>query len=623
LALWLETVAADRPLTFLDHHLRHGNSLIGAGLDDLAALPGETGMFAEGFAKVFDRKLPALLGPLAAIRELPSESAKQVKAKESRFAEFQRVVDPFWQLADLWCAAVIGDDPDADQYHAVLDEVDKSGRFKRLAVKDWFKGATQLSRGLAAFHWELAFPDAYFAEGGRRDRPGFDAVIGNPPYEVLSERESGQDLSALRAFIDAEPAYAPSQRGKNNLYKLFICRALDLLADGGRLGFITPMAVLGDDQAADLRRAMLQAGRFTAVEAFPQKDDPKKRVFPEAKLSTAVFILKKGMADDLPFRARIHPGRDIEDGSPGLALTTAAIPLYDPSNCTIVSCAQADWDLATRIMRSDRMGRLGELCVSFQGEVNETNEKNKCLSKRPTDGPLILRGANVCLYTIREASQGKDYYINVNKFFRGKRPDAKAFHSKEERVGFQRSSPQNNFRRIVAAIIEPNNFCFDTISYVPQSQSQLPLQFLLGLLNSMLLDWYFRLGSTNSKVNEYQFNNLPCPHFAKKVKEKDAKLQAKAEAAVAARRPEDALDVLRPLLAEPPFSPAVRAVIVAAVQQIMRIEADRGEIARTDRSALDPDAQPYQDLIDQLLYAMAGLSAAEVRGLEERYATML
>src|SRR5205814_9903088 len=65
LALWLETVAADRPLTFLDHHLRHGNSLVGAKVDQLAALPGEGGIVKEAFAKVFDRKLPALLEPLA------------------------------------------------------------------------------------------------------------------------------------------------------------------------------------------------------------------------------------------------------------------------------------------------------------------------------------------------------------------------------------------------------------------------------------------------------------------------------------------------------------------------------------------------------------------------------
>lgn len=61
------------------------------------------------------------------------------------------------------------------------------------------------------------------------------------------------------------PIYAPSRRGKNNLYKLFICQALDLLADGGRFGFIVPMALLGDDQAADIRKAILKAGAFTKL----------------------------------------------------------------------------------------------------------------------------------------------------------------------------------------------------------------------------------------------------------------------------------------------------------------------------------------------------------------------
>ncbi len=273
----------------------------------------------------------------------------------------------------------------------------------------------------------------------------------------------------------------------------------------------------------------------------------------------------------------------MEEASPGLTLTTDAIPLYDPSNFTIVSCDQGDWDLATRIMQSGRMKRLGTFCVSFQGEVNETNEKEKCLSAAPSAGPLILRGANICLYAVRGASQGEAFYISVQRFLAGKRPGAKAFHSQEERVGFQRSSPQNNFRRIVAALISANNFCFDTISYIPHSQSSLHPLFLLGLLNSRLSDWYFRLGSTNSKVNEYQFNNLPCPQVAAERANGEAKRQKAAESALAAGRPEEALDLLRPLLAKPPFSPAVQEIIVAAVQRIMALEADRGDIARTER----------------------------------------
>jgi hypothetical protein len=64
-------------------------------------------------------------------------------------------------------------------------------------------------------------------------------------------------------------------------------------------------------------------------------------------------------------------------------------------------------------------------------------------------------------------------------------------------------------------------------------------------------------------------------------------------------------------------------VRVAAIQRIMTLDADRGEIARTERPALDPAAQPYQDLIDQLLYGMAGLTSDEVKGLEERYFRMM
>ncbi len=625
LALWLETVAADRPLTFLDHHLRTGNSLIGAKVADLAALPGDTGMYKEAFDKAFSKKLPALLEPLAAIRALSSEDIRQVKEKHKKFEEFGKAVEPFRALADLWCAAATGFDLDPDDYHAALEVVDRPKRFAAVAQEDWFRSAHAAGEALAAFHWELAFPEAFFDGPGRRPRAGFDAVIGNPPYEVLSEKESGRDLSALRAFIDAEPIYEPSRRGKNNLYKLFVCRALDLLADGGRLGFIAPMAILGDDQAADLRAALFDAGGFTGVETFEQKDDPTRRVFRDAKLSTAVFLFEKSeAAKGRPFRVRVHNANVIASESPGLTLTTVDIPLYDPGNRAIVSCDQADWDLAARIMKSGRMARLGEFAEFFQGEVNETNERARGnLTNDSNLGKLVTRGASICLYVTRPASQGDDLFVNVKKFLEGKGPDTKAYHHRYRRVGLQESSPQNNFRRIIAALVPAGEFFNHTVNYCTERSCDIDLAIVLALLNSTLADWYFRLGSTNAHVSHYQLYNLPCPRFAAETTAEDRRRQERAEAALAAGRPADALAELRPLLERPPFSPAVQAVIVAAVERIIGIESNRGQIARTDRSALDPDAQPYQDLIDQLLYGLAGLSAEEVRGLEERYERML
>jgi hypothetical protein len=443
---------------------------------------------------------------------------------------------------------------------------------------------------------------------------------------VLSEKETGHDLSAFKAYIANESAYAPSLRGKNNLYKLFVCRAVDLLCDGGRLGFITPMAILGDDQASEIRKMILKAGAFTSIDAFPQKDDPTKRIFPEAKLSTAVFTLTKSSDRAIragAFTARTHPAQFIVDNGDALTLTSADIPLYDPTNVTVVSCSQADWDLATRIIKSGRMARLRDFVEFFQGEVNETNERAKGnLTDKKGGGRLVTRGAAVCLYVLRPASQGDDLYLNVAKFLDGKGLDTKAFHHRYRRIGWQESCPQNNFRRVITAMIPGGEFCNHKINYLPEHTAKVPLEFALGLLNGKLSDWYFRLGSTNAAVSHYQVYNLPCPVFGEETAA-DRKMRDEAIRARRAGDLEKCFGVVKGGLGRPPFSIAVRDLIVELVTRITQIEATRGEIARTERSRLDPAAQPYQDLIDRLLYAMAGLTDCEAKGLEERLERML
>lgn len=631
LALWLETVAADRPLTFLDHHLRCGNSLIGARLENLGALPGEVGLLRESFVRQAEDQMHVMLEPLAAIREAPSETATQVKEKERLHKGFERVRETFRLTADVWCSVAC--DPRSEltpaQYQATIDLITQPNKYRKLFDETWFGTAISFAGrpDVRCFHWELEFPEAFFEDHTRRSKGGFDAVVGNPPYDVLSEAESGRDLSSLRSFVETDAVYLPSRRGKNNLYKLFICRALELLVDGGRFGFITPMAVLGDDQSADIRRELLAVGGFTGIEAFPQKDNPSERVFPEAKLSTAIFTVVKSQSrsvKSLPFVSRVHPGRTIEMNSPSLILTTDSIPLYDPSNFTVVSCAQADWDLATRIISSGRMARLKQFVEFFQGEVNETNERSRGnLTTDPNVGKLVTRGASICLYVARPASQGEDLFLDVERFLRNKGPETKAFHHRERRIALQESSPQNNFRRIIAAFVPAGEFCNHTINYCPAPKSLLDLRFLLALLNTKLSDWYFRLGSTNAHVSHYQIYNLPCPVFASFESLENQAMARDALERVASCEADRILRILQPALEETPFSLAIQKTIIAAVDRIIAIEESRGDISRTARSALDPEAQPYQDLIDRLFYAMAGLSELEAAGLESRLAGML
>src|SRR5207244_351166 len=105
-------------------------------------------------------------------------------------------------------------------------------------------------------------------------------------------------------------------------------------------------------------------------------------------------------------------------------------------------------------MGSGRMRRLGEFCTAYQGEVNETTDGKKGhVSYEAKDGPQILRGSNICLYVLRPASQGEAMYLRKDDYLDGKKPDAKAWHHRQQRVGLQESCPQNNFRRIIACLI--------------------------------------------------------------------------------------------------------------------------------------------------------------------------
>lgn len=621
LALWLETVAINRPLTFLDHHLRPGNSLIGARLVELGALPQEIELRASAVSQQVEEQLPVLLKPLSEIRQTPSESVEQIKSKQRLYKTYDNRREPFRLVADLWASSFAATTLTDDEYQQAIEAVAQPRKFTELAREPWFTEAIARARrpDFEPFHWELEFLEAFYGDHGRRPDAGFDAVIGNPPYEVLSELESGRDLAALRAFINHERVYGPSISGKNNLYKLFICRSLELLAEGGQLGFITPMAILGDKITCELRKQITAVASFTNIEAFPQKDRPAERVFPEAKLSTAVFTLQKS-GDQQPFRARVHPGRYIIPDSPSYSLQTDQIPRYDPVNFTIVSCSQADWDLAVRIMQTGRLARLSEFAEFFQGEVNETNSRRDGhLVADPDRGQLVTRGASICLYVGRPASQGEDLYLNVARFLAGKAEDSKAFHHRYRRVCWQESSPQNNFRRIIAALVNEGRFCNHKINYLPEHTSKLPLEFVLGLLNSKLADWYFRLGSTNAAVSHYQVYNLPCPRF-----EEEPSESSECEAVrrlVRSRKLDEAFQKLS--VAEAPFNRTVLHAIVEAVQQIISIEHARGDIRRVDRSALDPHAQPFQDFIDRLVYATAGITDEEARGLESRLADMI
>src|SRR5262249_49942218 len=137
-----------------------------------------------------------------------------------------------------------------------------------LAAAAAFGGARRL------FHWEIEFPEVFFeADGRRRPRPGFDAVIGNPPWDMIradtgepqSRSQERSNLASVVRFTREAGVYAAQSIGHANRYQLFVERAIALTRPGGRFGLVLPSGLATDHGSGPLRRLLLSQSDVDAI----------------------------------------------------------------------------------------------------------------------------------------------------------------------------------------------------------------------------------------------------------------------------------------------------------------------------------------------------------------------
>jgi len=272
LTLWLGTMAKSKPLSFLNHHLRVGNSLIGARVADLDEIPKarrrkgksidlsrapvQLGLFQE----VFNKKLYDLLQNRALIAQLPTETLKDVHTKEKWERDFEHNMRRFRILADVWVSTYFGNSITWDEYNALVENLQSpEPEWEKLLQKESVQRAIAVSEEKRFFHWELEFPEVFYDdEGNRKSNPGFDAVIGNPPYVGFHGFE---DMKAVlhELFI--------TSRGKFDIYIPFWERSLGILRDGGLVSFICPSGFMKREHGAQLRR-FIQKHRLISLHDF-------------------------------------------------------------------------------------------------------------------------------------------------------------------------------------------------------------------------------------------------------------------------------------------------------------------------------------------------------------------
>lgn len=266
-ALWMEALEPGKPLSFLDHHIQCGNSLIGAtpallrkGIPDEAFKPieGDDKEYCKkykkqnkeeraGQMKLFDpdrdnmpwQQLGNLAVSMMRLDDIADDDLAGVERKQKRYVEMVRSTPYLYGqfLADAWCAAFVWKKTDEFLY-PITEEVFRQIERNPYNVSEWVRNEIErLREQYRFFHWHLLFPGVFEVKIGNTEEAfkknrvgrtewmgGFDVVLGNPPWEQIQFDEK-EFLRSKSPNIAAERSARKREILIRNLerenYKLF------------------------------------------------------------------------------------------------------------------------------------------------------------------------------------------------------------------------------------------------------------------------------------------------------------------------------------------------------------------------------------------------------------------
>ena len=378
----------------------------------------------------------------------------------------------------------------------IIDNVKQQLREQHINV-DF--GDLDLSGNDQFFLWHTWFHDV-FSKGG------FDIVIGNPPYFVYQENHVGE-IQELRGIKEYKIAFG----GKLNAYKLFIANAINLLSrKDGIMCVICQNSLLADRQATNLRKHILVQNQFISIDSYPERDSKKKRVFESVKMSVCIPIVRKRKSNDY-FRVYIW---DDKNKTTGLETryNFNEIQSMDSIEYAIPRLKSEYIPIVIKLINKKVVG-----LKCYEGELNMTFHK-KYFTGNPTS-PKILKGAAIqrYFYTL-QMSQGEIEYLDELKYLKDFGASEKSQHHNYPRIAMQGMTGANDKIRIVMSLVPQGYYLANSCNYVFAPEG-FDLEALLGILNSRLVNWFFRCFSTNSNVNGYEIDNLPIPYVSQEKQE--------------------------------------------------------------------------------------------------------
>jgi hypothetical protein len=558
LGIWIHTFIPGLPMSALDHGLVVGNSLTGIGtvdevLDvlDPQRSPGQYSLFADQI----DAALSTARDRLVRIGRTAEATKQEVHDAGKAYAEAMIDAQDAKYLLDAAVGirmGVIGLPYDADSAIA-------SGRSDAVQAE---------IADLDATHMPYRFPEVFL-----RDNPGFDVLLGNPPWEELvyeeikfwtllypglkglkqQDQETAlqrykSERSDLLPIIEQEQADADRVRealmagpypgmgeGHADLYKAFCWRFWTLLRAGGRAGIVLPRGALSAAGSAPWRQAVLRGGSFADVTSLVNTN---KWVFDEVhpQYSLALVALHKGVSDrTVTLRGPFHSKREF-DASAGQAGSTFSAEQFASWSTGATFPMMPDVRAGEVFLRLRKHPRLdapdGHWAFKpLQGDFNQTTQK-RFFDVAFTSGNLtVYKGSSFNLWT---PDTGSPFALAMSsevvpELTQKRRRQARTSSSPyfglpqhvvddpstlaclHPRIAFRDISRATDTRTVLTALIPPNIVLTNKAPYLVQRRGdERDEAYLLGVLSSIPLDWYARR-YVEISLNFHILNSFPIP----------------------------------------------------------------------------------------------------------------
>ncbi len=534
LSLWLTSFIPGLSLAYLDRNVVVGNSLVGVARPEAlrAGHPDRPALWDDALARALESATEAALQVAQGEDANPTEYAASAAADAAARAAVAGVE----QLFDLWTAEPFG----VTGARALVE-------LHGPAIIDG-KSDPLIDQAIAErerhrfLHWPLAFPHVF-----SRPNPGFDAVVGNPPWDevtvealafyglfrprirslpeddraaaiadLLAQRpeladylERAQERSAEQRAYFASAEYE-SMAGEPDLYKFFCQRYRVVLREAGALGVVLPRSTFVTDGSAGFRRWLFEDNTARRIDFLVNTGRWAFDAEPRYTVSLVTAERVEPAVDHVVRVAGTAASRDqwtSQVASDGIALLPTA---FGPGWTTPLLASQGEADLLAKVRRGSRFpcGAGGRWRCFAVAELHETNDRG--LWQRAARGKPLWKGESFEQYDPHGAEERVcPDNAAVRKKIEKPRPGAGSLVADEiplaarrnavvdeidrARVAFRDVSRATDSRTVRACLVPPDVFLTNKAPYLafPVGDDRARAA-CLGIMNSLPFDWQAR-----------------------------------------------------------------------------------------------------------------------------------